>query len=114
MAATSLAALVLGVPTFARNTLILAGTGLTLGRWAGASAACVAQVLLVSTYWVLGVDHDSTAYWWAWLMAPAGRPSAWWAAVALAALAAASLRLVPLPGRRPPPQAHRSQATETS
>lgn len=88
---TSLLAWLLDVPNFARNALILTCMAIAASTWCGARAGGVVVVLYVCTNWLLGVDIFNEARWWAWIMAPPQRASAWAGALIALALAAASL-----------------------
>lgn len=91
LAVTSLLALPLGVPTFARNAVILTGLSVAASTWCGARAGGVLVVLYVCANWLLGVDMLNQARWWAWIMAPPQRASAWAGALLVLIIAAASL-----------------------
>lgn len=93
VALTSLLAWAAGVPTFGRNSLFLVSVGLGLSMWVGARAAGVAVTLLVAGNWMAGIDVFNEAKWWAWLMAPADRFSAW-VGVSLTAFIAGAAILV--------------------
>ena len=93
VALTSLLAWAAGVPTFGRNSLFLVSVGLGLSMWVGARAAGVAVTLLVAGNWMAGIDAFNEAKWWAWLMAPPDRFSAW-VGVLLTALVAVVALLV--------------------
>ena len=95
VALTSLFAWAAGVPTFGRNSLFLVSVGLGLSMWVGARAAGVAVTLLVAGNWMAGIDAFNEAKWWAWLMAPPDRFSAWAGALSTALFAVAAVRVGP-------------------
>lgn len=74
IALTSAIAWTAGVRTFARNGLILSSAGTALAICVGTRAA---GVLVVCVNWPLGADVPDETRWRSWLMASAGRTSAW-------------------------------------
>lgn len=100
LTATSLLAWLLDVPTFARNAAILTCLSIAASARCGARAGGVLVVLYVCANWLLGVDTFNQARWWAWIMAPPQRASAWAGALATLILAAASLAPRPTAPRR--------------
>lgn len=74
IALTSAIAWTAGVRTFAHNGLILSFAGTALAICVGTRAA---GVLVVCVNWPLGADVPDETRWRSWLMASAGRTSAW-------------------------------------
>ena len=92
---SSLLAWAVGVPTFGRNSLFLVSVGVGLSMWIGARAAGVAVTLLVTCSWMAGIDAFNEAQWWAWLMAPPDRFSAWVGVLSTALVAVAAVLVGP-------------------
>lgn len=85
----------LGVPTFARNTLLLAATGIGLAPLTGSRAAGMLVIFGVMANWLLGIEHDGVAYWWAWVMATVDDALAGTGALALTGVATLTIWLRP-------------------
>ena len=92
---TSTAAWAIGVPTFGRNSLFLMSVGIGLSIWVGARAAGLVMVAIVTVNWLLGIDTFNEAKWWAWLMSPPERLSAWMGALVTALIATAAVLVGP-------------------
>lgn len=85
----------LGVPTFVRNILLLAATGIGLAPLTGPRAAGMLVIFGVMANWLLGIEHDGVAYWWAWVMATVDDALAGTGALALTGVATLTIWLRP-------------------